>query len=96
MDRRVALHTRNTVVRVQVLVKSDLEHGEASLPGNDSAVRQEEHPDPVPLVSVLGSDEILVGDPVLVPAVDGGGVVHAEDVDVLDFEVGALELGSRR
>lgn len=45
----------------------------------------------IPL-AVLLNDLVLVGDPVLVPAVDRGGVVHAEDVDLLDLEAGSFDL----
>ena len=42
--------------------------------------------------TVLGDDLILVRHPVLVPAVDSGGVVYTEDIDGLDFEAGSLNL----
>ena len=42
--------------------------------------------------AVLGDDVVLVRHPVLVPAVDRGGVVHAEDVDGLDLEAGRFDL----
>lgn len=47
--------------------------------------------DDVPL-AVLLDDLVLVGDPVLVPAIDRGRVVHTEDVDLLDLEAGSFDL----
>lgn len=45
----------------------------------------------IPL-AVLLDDLVLVGDPVLVPAVDRGRVVHTKDVDLLDLEAGSFDL----
>lgn len=45
----------------------------------------------IPL-AVLLNDLVLVGDPVLVPAVDRGRVVHTKDVDLLDLEAGSFDL----
>ena len=61
-------------------------------PRDDGRVCEEEDPDSVPALTVCGDDFVLVGDPVLVPAVDRGGVVHTEDVDGLDLEAGRFDL----
>lgn len=62
------------------------------VPGDDCRIREEEDPDTVPALAVRGDDFVLVRDPVLVPAEDGRGVVHAEDVDAFDFEAGFFAL----
>ena len=61
-------------------------------PRDDSRVREEEDPDAVPALAVRRDDLVLVRHPVLVPAVDRRGVVHAEDVDALHLEAGGLDL----
>lgn len=45
----------------------------------------------IPL-AILGDDLVLVGNPVLVPSVNGGRVVDAQDIDRLDFKVGVFKL----
>lgn len=94
MDRSVAGHTSDTVVGVQVLVQRELEHGSTSLSASDGAVSQEEHPDPVPAITILGNDVLLVADPVQVPSVDSRRVVDAQNVDVLDLKACALQLAN--
>ena len=61
-------------------------------PRDDGRVCEEEDPDPVPALTVCGDDFVLVGDPVLVPAVDGSGVVYTKDVDVLNFKSVGFDL----
>jgi len=90
----VAGHTSNTVVGVQVLVQRELEHGSTSLSASDRTVSQEEDPDPVPAITILGNNALLVADPVLVPSVDSRRVVNAQNVDVLDLEACALQLAN--
>lgn len=77
---------------VEVLVKSDLENGRRSLASNNHAVGEEVRPDAVPAGAVLGGHLVLVGDPVLVPPVDGGRVVNTENIGRLDLKARALEL----
>jgi hypothetical protein len=55
-------------------------------------VSEEVDPDPVPPDTVLCNDGVLVGNPVEVPPVNGGGIVDTEDIDRLDLKVGRLEL----
>ena len=61
-------------------------------PASDRAVSQEEDPNPVPAITILGDDTLLVADPVLVPSVDSRRVVNTQNVDVLDLEAGTLQL----
>ena len=89
----MVLNALNPMVRVQVLVQRNLEDRCATLSAGDSGRGQEVVPGPEPLLTVLGQNLLLVSEPVLVPAVEGGRVVDTEDVDVFDFETGGLELG---
>ena len=82
----------NSVKRIQILMHRDLEDRRAALTARNDRVRKEEYPNSVPPLAVFGEDLFLVGHPVLVPLIDGGGVVHAEDVDVFDFETSAFKL----
>jgi hypothetical protein len=59
-------------------------------------VGEEEDPDPVPPLSVLGNDLVLVADPVQVPPMDRGRVVHAKNVDASNLEVGVFKLARSR
>lgn len=59
----------DTVEAVKVLVACNLENRRRSLPRRDDAVRQEEGPDPVPSLAILGNTFVLVAQPVLVPSV---------------------------
>lgn len=63
-------------------------------PGNNSRPSQEEDPYAVPALPIGGNNLVLVGDPVLVPAPDGSGVVYTENVDILDLKAVILELRS--
>lgn len=92
MDRSVVLDALDTMVRVQVLVKRDLEDGGTTLATDDDAVGEEEDPNPVPLLAVGLDDVLLIANPVLVPPVDSGGVVDAKDVNILNLETSALKL----
>ena len=65
------------------------------IPAGDGAVCKEEDPDTVPPVTVFRDDFVLVTDPVLVPAVDGGRIVNAKNIDVLDLETSAFQLEKR-
>ncbi len=62
-------------------------------PRDDSSPSEEEHPDPVPPIPIVLDDLLLVREPVLVPTVESSTIMHAENVDVLDFEAGRFELG---
>jgi hypothetical protein len=64
------------------------------VPGNDSGPSQEEDPYAVPALPIGSNDLFFVGDPVLVPAPDGSGVVHTENVNILDLKAVILELTS--
>lgn len=81
-----------TVKGVEVLVEGDLEDRGRTLASNNDTVGEEVGPDAVPPGAVLGGDLCLVGDPVLVPPVDGGRVVDTKNITRLDFEACALEL----
>lgn len=91
MQTRMTLHPLNAMVRIQILMHHHLKKTTPSLPRNNDAPREEEHPDPKQLPPVLGDDQLLVCQPVLVPPEDGGGVVHPEDVGGFEFETGAFE-----
>lgn len=82
----------DTVEAVEVLVKSDLEHGRRSLAGDNGRVGKEVGPDPVPPGAVLCGNDVLVRQPVLVPPVNSRAVVNAKNVDRLDLESGTLKL----
>jgi hypothetical protein len=43
-------------------------------------------------LAILGDNLVLVGNPVLVPSVDGSRVVNAQDIDRLDLKVGVFKL----
>lgn len=43
-------------------------------------------------LAILGDNLVFVGNPVLVPSVDGGRVVNAQDIDRLDLKVGVFKL----
>ncbi len=92
MDRGVILDTLNTVIRVQVLMKSNLEDGGASLTADDSAVGEEEDPDSVPLLSVGLDHVLLIVDPVHIPPVDGCRVMNTKDINVFDFKTSTFKL----
>src|SRR5690606_11118446 len=66
---------------IQVLVQHHLEAGGVALLGDDGRPREEEVPDAVPALAVGRDDRVLVADPVIVPALDRVGVVHADVVD---------------
>lgn len=59
-------------------------------------VGEEEDPDPVPPLSVLGNDLVLIADPVQVPPMNRGRVVHAKNVDASNLEVGVFKLARSR
>ena len=61
-------------------------------PASDRAVSQEEDPNPVPAITILGDDTLLVADPVLIPSIDSRRVVNTQNVDVLDLEARTLQL----
>ena len=76
--------------RVREKVLPDLsKHTTRQSPTQKDRSRIKTHPEP--LLAVLCLDLVLVGEPVAVPAPDGGGVVHADGVDALDLEADALE-----
>lgn len=93
MNTRMLRHALNPMERIQILMHRNLENGCAALAAGDNRIREEEHPDPVPPLAILGKDFFLVGDPILVPLVDGCRVVHAEDVNVFDLKASAFQLG---
>lgn len=63
------------------------------LPRRDNRVSQEEGPDPVPPLAILGNTLVLVAQPVLVPSVKSSRVVYTEDIDGFNLKVGVFELG---
>jgi len=80
-----------TVVCIQVLVQRHLEQGGATLSARNGRRGEEVGPLPEPGLAVCSKHLLLVLQPVLVPAVEGRRVVHANDVDGLDFEASTLE-----
>lgn len=69
---RLAIDAREAV---EVLVERQLEDGGATIAGDDGRRGEEVGPDAEPLGAVLGDDLVFVGDPVMVPSVEGRGVV---------------------
>lgn len=65
---------------------------QAHAPAGDDTVCQEECPDSVPPVTILGYHFLLVLNPVLVPPVDRRGVMDTEDINVLDLETSTFQL----
>lgn len=84
--------TLNAMEGIQVFVKRNLEDRGTTLSADDDTVRKEERPDPIPPLAVSLDDSLLIANPVLVPAIDGGRIVNTKDVNVLDFKAGTLEL----
>lgn len=66
---------------VQVLDHDHLVAGGAALARGDGGPGQEELPDTIPALAVLGLDGLGVAEPVAVPAPEGARVVHADRVD---------------
>src|SRR5688500_3585028 len=64
------------VERVQVLVAEDLEARRVALHRDAPRPREEEVPEAVPTLAVGREDLLLRRDPVLVPLLDGDGVVN--------------------
>jgi len=65
------------------------------IPAGDGAVCKEEDPDTVPPFTVFRDNFLLVTNPILVPAVDGGRIVNAKNINVLDLETSAFQLVER-
>lgn len=76
-------HAPTTGIRKGILI----------LPRRDDGISQEEGPDPVPPLAILGNTFVLVAQPVLVPSVKSSRIVYSKDVDGFDLKVGVLELG---
>lgn len=66
---------------VQVLHDDHLEASGAALARGDDRPGQEELPDAVPALAVLGVDRLGVAEPVTVPAPESARVVDANSVD---------------
>jgi hypothetical protein len=62
------------------------------IPGDDGRPSQEEDPDAIPALAIGLDDLVLIHYPVLIPAPDCSRIMHAEDVNILDFESIILEL----
>ena len=80
-------------IRVQILMQRQLEYRTPSVPRDDDRAGEEIHPNPVPLLSVRFDHPGLIGHPVPVPPEESGGVVDAQDIDVLHLESGVFDLG---
>jgi len=65
------------------------------IPAGDGAICKEEDPDTVPPFTVFCDDFVLVADPVLIPAIDGGRIVNAKNINVLDLETSTFQLLKR-
>lgn len=65
---------------------------QGDVPRCDYRVGQEEDPNSVPPLTVLGDNLVLVANPVQVPPVQSSRVVDSENIDTPDLEVGVLEL----
>jgi len=81
-----------TIVSAGVLVQNDLEASGGSVLSDDSGPRQEPSPLAPPMFTVLLDDVVSVGAPVIVPTLDGGGVVDTDGLDAVDLEAGTLAL----
>lgn len=88
----VRLDAVDAVVGVQVLVQGKLEDGATTFTGNDDTGPEEEGPDAVHLVTVLGHHLVLVSLPVLSPSQNGSRVVNAGNVDRANFETRLFEV----
>jgi len=86
-------HTVDSMVGIQIFMKRKLEDGCTPLSADNHTIRKEKHPDPIPSFAVGFDHVVLVIDPVLVPAIDSGRVVNAEDVNILNFKASTFELG---
>lgn len=71
LDGRMVRNSVDTVISVEVFMKSDLEERGTSLPGSNGSPGKEEHPDAVPAFAIGFDDLVLIRHPVLVPAPDG-------------------------
>lgn len=82
----------DTVGGVEVLDHDHLEAGGAALAGGDGGPGQEELPDAVPALAVLGVDDLAVAQPVAVPPPEGARVVDADGVDAAGCVLATLVL----
>lgn len=98
----------DTVICIQVLVQGDLEHRGTSLaieqsdlwpfpplrnlPAGNDAPGQEKGPDSEPSLAILLQHLVLVGDPVLVPAVDCSRIMNTQNINILNLKSSRLEL----
>ena len=86
------LEDRSSTVPVRDVRDASCAGGIFLLPGDDRRHGQEIDPDPVPPVTVLLDDLVLVTDPVLVPAVDSCRVVDTKNIDVFNLKSSRFEL----
>lgn len=71
----------DTVVGVQVLNHNNLEAGGTALARGNDGPGQEELPNSVPALAVLGIDNLLVAEPVAVPTPESTRVVYTDGID---------------
>lgn len=74
---------KGAVGGVEVLDDDKLEAGGAALARRDGRPGQEQLPDAVPALAVLGLDGVAVAEPVAVPAPKRTGVVDTDGVDAI-------------
>src|SRR6266851_1086286 len=92
MDGRVVWHTEDTMISVQVLVKSELEDGRATVAGDDDRPSEEEGPDAEPALAVRSDYLFAIGEPVVIPVEDRSRIVDTKDVHILHLETSCLEV----
>jgi hypothetical protein len=78
---------------IRVSLRYPRQSMQGDVPRCDDRVGQEEDPDSVPPLTVLGDNLVLVANPVQVPPVQSSRVVNSEDIDTPDLEIGVFELG---
>jgi len=92
MDRGMVWHAEDAVISIKILVKRELEDGRAAMAGNDNRPSKEESPDTEPALAVLSDYLFTVGEPVVIPVEDCGGIMDAKDVHILHLEARGLEV----
>src|SRR5690606_11114123 len=86
------LGTDRRLVVLDVLGQRDHEHGGAALPTDEHGPGTEHHPLSKPALSVRGDDFGAIALPVLVPLVNGRGVVNATVLHPMSLEASAFSL----
>jgi len=94
VNASVILHTLDTVISVEILVKRDLEDGRPSLTRGDRRRSEEVLPDTEPPSAVLGDDGILITQPILIPPPERRRVMNTEDINILHLKASGFDLSN--